>query len=338
MDGTTPVHEAAKHARNARQCIKEFEFIAADLDEKDSDGGTPLYYAVARGDTLLVQYLLKNNASIQKSTKSPPALIIAATYGMLPIVQTLLDNGAQKHVRNMDGQTALICTAGPTKEGRGGHPDIARLLISRGCDPYAVDRHNWSVMHYAASSNQEDIVQVLDGHFVPGLQVPRTCRWHDTPLHTAVSAGHQRIVTRLLEQGFSPNAQQRSGESALHLAIEWCREDSATSLIDADVDVEMMDENGETALHYTARRGQHRVLRAILQKNRRRPFVEKQDKLGNTALMLAVTYSHYTCIETLLAKGADRHSRNNLSLCALDVASQLQDSKIKEAFEALQAP
>jgi len=73
--------------------------------------------------------------------------------------------------------------------------------------------------------------------------------------------------------------------------------------------VNQPDPAGNTALHWAARSGQFECLKELLDVSQ--VNIESVNKLGDTALMLAVAHTHANCVELLLKGGADATKIND---------------------------
>lgn len=72
-------------------------------------GGTPLHAAASRNNVELISYLVKHGALINRKNcnDGKTALMIAAELGRKEAVSTLLELGADKSIRDKDGNEAL---------------------------------------------------------------------------------------------------------------------------------------------------------------------------------------------------------------------------------------
>ena len=102
-----------------------------------------------------------------------------------------------------------------------------------------------SILHYAASSGYEAMVQLcLDN----GEDINSKGRNGWRALHFAAGGGHEATVRQLLRRGANKNARTRNGSTALHLAVLEEYTATARLLIDNGVDKKAKDNLGRTAL------------------------------------------------------------------------------------------
>ena len=110
-----------------------------------------LIEAARRGDLLEVQRLVDQGAPVPGHTQNDRALVDAAYYEYLPVVEFLIDRGADVHAQN---DRALINAAW------NGHLPMVKFLLSRGADIhaqndqaliYGVWNHNLPIVEYLLS-------------------------------------------------------------------------------------------------------------------------------------------------------------------------------------------
>jgi ankyrin repeat protein len=95
-------------------------------------------------------------------------LIAAASTSDVPLVQTLLQLGADPKLANADGTTVLHAAAGvgvgAPEEAAGSEQEVlelVKLFVKLGADPNIVDKNGETAMHGAAYRNHPQVVQLL---------------------------------------------------------------------------------------------------------------------------------------------------------------------------------
>lgn len=99
----------------------------ADVDARDDQGQTALYYAIWQNSIENAKLLLEHGADANAQDSSKQSLIVAAiSYSNEDMVKLLLDNGANVDIRNERGRKVLWFAASFMKK-----QEIANLLISK---------------------------------------------------------------------------------------------------------------------------------------------------------------------------------------------------------------
>ena len=179
------------------------EAIAQMLEQARRDRGRvapesadhPIHKAAALGQLDVVRDLLDGDSSLANrgSRHGMAPLHCAVLGGSEPVVTLLLDRGANIHARMSRHDLEAIDFAVWGERGHRPHPDIARLLISRGAT------HDLSIA--AALGSFAAVRQMLDAN-PPRIDEARPSGRR--PLSTAVEFGHDDIVRLLLERGAHP--------------------------------------------------------------------------------------------------------------------------------------
>lgn len=98
----TPLHSAV--ASRQREVAELLISRGTDVNGKDEDGNTPLFYAVNNEDVNTMKLLFKNNAHFKDDL---PLLKTAVLSGSKEIMELLLQQGVNVNARDKYGRTAL---------------------------------------------------------------------------------------------------------------------------------------------------------------------------------------------------------------------------------------
>ena len=104
-----------------------------------------MHEAAVSGDLERVQILLGQGIDKNEANHQGPALIVAAMGGHLPIVQYLVEQGADMEKTDLHGDTPLITASDH------GHLDMVRFLLEQGADRDKVGMNGDTPLHCAAS-------------------------------------------------------------------------------------------------------------------------------------------------------------------------------------------
>lgn len=143
-------------AKNDLEICELFLKAGMDINERDS-AGTPFLCSAARNGKLdMIQWLLENGADIDAVShdRGYSAVMDAVWKSNLPIVELLVNKGANLNFISRDGQTALILATGSENF------DICRVLVENGADPTIKDRMGMSSIDYATLFKKEKILNL----------------------------------------------------------------------------------------------------------------------------------------------------------------------------------
>lgn len=143
-----------------------------------------------------------------------------------------------------------------------------------------------------------------------------------TPLHSAASAGRDKLLTLLADAGAEVNAFDREGRSALVLAAENNHVDSILALFEAGADVNLSDPRSWSPLNTAALSKKIEALRLLLALGAN---PSDPDAGGWTALCFAVVgqgQSARDVLDALLEAGADPKVGGSSGLTPLEAAAR----------------
>jgi ankyrin repeat protein len=136
----------------------------AEIDYKDVNGMTPLWFAVGRGHLEVTRFLLEQGADpnvAREDTLGPP-LVMAAAENRVELVKLLLDFKADINTINYSRRTALHEAAWHSKT------EAAMLLLERGADPNTIDRLDMSPLRGAVTYDNRVLALALAEHGADG--------------------------------------------------------------------------------------------------------------------------------------------------------------------------
>jgi uncharacterized protein len=239
----------------------------ADPNQAESDGTTPLHWAVHHDDADLVARLLEAGAHVGVANDyGATPMSEAAVAANVAVLAALLDAGADVNSPNADGQTSLMVVA------RGGNTAAAKLLIERGADVNAREqRKGQTPLMWAVAQSHPTMVGLLLEH---GAEVDARSTVNEW----------ERMVTaeprqkNLMPGGFTP---------LLYAAREGCL-DCAKRLVAAGAQIDLTDPDGVTPLLSALLNAHFDTAKYLLEAGAN---PDKWDFWGRTPLYAAVDFN-----------------------------------------------
>lgn len=202
-----------------RNYIKKVIYLIVFIGFNLSHAGSyeDFFVAIKQDNAAAITALLKRG--FDPNTRDPSGqhgLFLALREPSLKAAQALLDSTqTQVEVRNGQDESPLMIAA------LKGQLDMVQALIAKGAD---VNKPGWAPLHYAATSNQLAIMNLLlDNHAYIDAESPNGT----TPLMMAAFYGSSSAVKLLLEAGADPLLKNEQGLSAIDFAQRAKRQESA---------------------------------------------------------------------------------------------------------------
>ncbi|KAJ5150759.1 uncharacterized protein N7500_010948 [Penicillium coprophilum] len=301
----------------------------------------PLEVAARKGNVILVRMLLAKGARIDAMDASSEdneyhwgcaytALQIAAFWGHLPVVELLLDHGA-----DLDAQRQTLGT--PLQAAlEGGHFDVAEVLLSRGAE---IDRH-WGMFGSCLQVHSERgnfrVVEFLLDH---GANIEDSGGENGNALQVACDAGHIDIVRFLLGRHADVRASGKDLGNALQAASYKGHLDIVKLLLRQGIEVDETDGDTETALCLAAGNGHEKTVIFLLQQGANvdgySTFLNKhikpreQQSIVAVPLHLAAVGGHEATVSILLENGANAHLEGTYRLNSSFTSDESDFSEFK---------
>ncbi|XP_014231263.2 ankyrin-1-like [Trichogramma pretiosum] len=338
-EGLTPLHMFCKRKYDSN--LTEIFFNINDelnqlveVDARDILGRSPLNYAVDNGHKKAIESLLRRgpdknwiflNDDERTSWGSTPK-----RGGDIDVVMMLFELSEEKHQlvnrTNEDGSTPLhiICSRDNERD------DLAKILFKLGDVKHqpvqinAQDKSGDTPLHLVLRSkyNRRWLVELL---LRKGANPNLTNNEGSTALHI-VCKNYFRIsseeILRMflkfkdeLNQTLQVNVQDKSGNTPLHLALQWCDNALLRILLKMGVDINLANEDGLTPLHIIISQKiyDNKLVDMLLEfiDNKNQPVqIDSRDKSGNTPLHLALKEGEKKVADLLLRRGANPNLAN----------------------------
>ncbi len=164
----------------------------------DADPTLAIFAAAMQGDTGRLEELLDGNRSLI-SAVSPDGwapLHLAAFFGHLEAVRTLLNKGASPSVRSTNTMQNLPLHAAAA----GRHKQVVKLLLDHGAPVDARQHGGWTALHAAALHGDCQLAEIL---ITAGAEVGARADNNQCALDLALTKGQQAMVELLEKHGAS---------------------------------------------------------------------------------------------------------------------------------------
>lgn len=231
--------------------------------------------------------------------KYPPswsAIHFLAFFGIVSKSKRLLVQGADINAHdNTLKITPLHCAA------YRGNDEMAEFLLDKGADGNAVARNGNTALHLATQFGQRKVMKLLLARRVNSQIANQDGA---TGLQIAVGTeSDEATVPLLVKNKVDVNVRNiKTGNTALHLAVECRRPRIILFLLDRGATIDMTNEDGLTPLQLAAKTNNCEAISLLLQRCAK---VEARSLSGFTALQLAVHEGHWVAFDLLLIGGSN---------------------------------
>lgn len=336
-EGVAPIHLATftGNLQVVQYLVKQHSI---NLEVDCEEFGTPLMAAARYGESDIARVFLDAGARVDATSKKfeyHTALQAAASRGFEDVLRLILE---QKDVNvNATGGTfgSALCAAVTTS-----NMACIQMLLDKGADVSCDVGEQGTALELAITENNWPLVdKILDGNYgtidvdnisrskhgtalvaaiengnleyvnkLLALEAdPELCaEGQNVPVHVAVRKGGLEIVRALVGFGAQTSYIDNMGRSLLSCAINWTSNELVPYLLERpDVDIEKQDLDGRTALICAVIVGNDAVADLLSQNGNEKLYIDRQDNLGNTALMHALSHGYGPHVRLLLEAGAD---------------------------------
>ncbi|XP_032372062.1 ankyrin repeat and death domain-containing protein 1B isoform X2 [Etheostoma spectabile] len=268
-----------------------------NANAKNVDNRTALHYAVAGKNKEAVQLLLQRRVKVDQKDKYGVAPIhLAAWFGSLEILKSLVQAGAEQKVENTEGLNIMHCAA------INNHTEIIEYIMND-LQMKELDKDDQSGHRPFALAAEHGCVEMMDMLTVPyNMDTMKPNKRGETPLHLAARNGHLDAVQSLLQSFDTRDEVNMDGETALYQAAENGQEECVLALLEAGCDPNILTTAKCSALHPVAEKGDAALVQLLLDHKAHTDF---QNQHLEAPIHLAVKNSHIPVIHSLLKAGCN---------------------------------
>ncbi|MEZ0325180.1 MAG: ankyrin repeat domain-containing protein [Fimbriimonas sp.] len=200
------------------------------------------------------------------------------------------------------------------------HRDLKQVqdLLKKGADAKARNGLEFTPLHIAAGSHQQEVVEAL---LAAGAEADAESPY-GTPLTFSALTGNARAAKTLMARGANVNAERVDGITVVMMASYSGNPELVGELLKRKADISATTLGGATALSYAARAGNVMAGKMLVEAGAK---VNVADKNGQTPLMEAAKAGHAEFVKLLLENGADANLRDKTNRTALVMASSYGD-------------
>ncbi|XP_061389135.1 rabankyrin-5 [Musca vetustissima] len=228
----------------------------------------------------------------EEATDKASPLHLCAQWGLVKVLQNLIDHGANVNALDAENKTPLhvaienqheeiisilLCHPGidlkirdkhgntpfATALTKRNHRAAQRILDRLPNAAEQMDSRGRNFLHLAIM--KDDLESVL---FLLAIQVDVNSRVHDanqsTPLHLAAASRNEMITRNLILAEARINERDAMQKTPLHIAAERCNLAAVSALIQNGADYDAVDGEGNNALHIAVRCGHLNIVRELL--------------------------------------------------------------------------
>lgn len=304
--GNTPLHLACEW--KLTQAINGILRKGAEIEARNLNQETPLFSAVKSDAAEVISILLHPQAGNPALVDARDAvgntvLHACVRWSALRSADVLIREADARHVsllnaRNLSGKPPLHLAA------RAGNVDFIRLLLSHRVALHMGDETGKSALTDAVLADQEESVHML---LSAGANPVQQDMYGRTPLHEAVLCNSQSVIAALRAAGGNPFARDSYGTTPLSLAL--LKGDTFVGAV-VGKDPLLANSDGQTPLHLAVMENVPvQTFRLLLAKGYP---IDKRDRMGSSALVLAIKKDRSDLCHELLALGADLFIANNV--------------------------
>lgn len=292
-----------------RSCVEELlPALRIFNTPRDSDGNTPIFYAIERNLVDACEMLVDYGTSLDELVNNNHinSFIAAALHNKPDIIRLLHKKGIKDvDLPKFKDRTALCITC------EQGNLEAAQCLLELGANPKFKHNAGFTPIYLAATKNHHSIVSLLSKC---GADINTNSYNNTTPLAIALKKKHEDTIAELIESGADFAAIQNKS-MLLYLACKHNRPLAAQRLLMNGVKVNDLY-MGIPPLYAAVSRGHDRIILLLLEHG-----ANPNLRANKTSpLYVAAELNHHVIIKLLIEAGAEidiDHDDHSPLACAI---------------------
>ncbi len=235
----------------------------------------------------------------------------AVAAGFVQLAEVLLDRGVDPNAVDRHGRTALFDALSLPPTAA---LPMIRLLLRSGADPERAANNGETSLGLSLTHSIQELRNWLNW---PGWKLPGR-RLRDNDLVAAAASGDHHAVNKLLALGLPPDATDDRGATALIRAAGNGHHRLVATLIEYGADAALSADTGATALSAAISARQGRVVERLSEHG---VAIDQRLPGGITALMIAAGLGYAELVGQLLSHGADANACDEQGTSILHAAA-----------------
>lgn len=285
------------------------------------------FKAIVLNKVAIVDRFIEEKIDLNEIHENATPLLVAANQANLSILKKLIAAGADVHLQNALGCSALHALASaPQHMNPLVVKEAGNFLMEQGLSPMLPDKQNQSTpLHMAITFRWIDFAESMIDKCPEGIHLPDGKGF--TALHSCIYYQTDRLLKKILSHKPVMNASDMYGNTPLHLAALKDATNVAQELVKHDAQMDAANREMKTPLFCAVELGNVNMAKWLVTNG---ADVNAVSSNGMTPLMVAVFFKQEELVSYLVKQGADIGKIDALGHTLLHYASGICAPQVQE--------